>query len=101
MDSRLMQSPLPLIEQSIDDEITCVWPDCGKYRQAEPPSIYCPLHQVTAEWIADEPERKKRRAKRLREMRKLKEKLLAESPLAVKLAPQSVTEPPQQRRCAK
>jgi hypothetical protein len=87
----LFQVPLPLAEDEVNASITCMWPSCGKYRQ--PRSIYCPHHQVTAEWIAAEPERRKRRAKLLRDTRRLKEQLLANSPLAVKQPQPSSTDP--------
>jgi len=88
--------PLPLNEEEVSDSITCVWLNCGKYRQ--PGSIYCPHHQVTAEWEAGEPERKKRQARLHRQMLRIKEKLLAKSPLAA-LQPEGV-EPLRRKRRA-
>jgi hypothetical protein len=75
-------------------DIGCVWPGCGKI--PAPDSPHCPYHILIEEWKRDEPNRRKRRADLVRDMKRQKDESLAASPLRAD-NPQFL-EPPQKRR---
>jgi len=77
-----------------DGAAACIWPGCGKIRD-ERGGVYCPHHDRTAEWEAAEPERRKRQAEFIRNVRRIKEELLAASPLrAVEGKPAAAVQEP-------